>query len=153
MSKPKCCQKQTANEIKQAAELLRIIAEPNRLKILCVLKNSEECVCDIQKHIGLAQNLTSHHLKVLKQAGLIKAQKEDKIFLLEIKADPNDKIIQVLKQICHFGQFNIHDKRGKLINTIKVEPGSIVVIAERDFINKEISYPRFYNIFDTALII
>ncbi|RLF36072.1 MAG: hypothetical protein DRM99_03480 [Thermoplasmata archaeon] len=84
---------------------------------------------------------------------LIKAQKEDKIFLLEIKADPNDKIIQVLKQICHFGQFNIHDKRGKLINTIKVEPGSIVVIAERDFINKEISYPRFYNIFDTALII
>jgi len=76
MSKPKCCQKQTANEIKQAAELLRIIAEPNRLKILCVLKNSEECVCDIQKHIGLAQNLTSHHLKVLKQAGLIKAQKD-----------------------------------------------------------------------------
>ncbi len=76
MKKYKCCQNQTDASIQRTAELLRIIAEPNRLKILCVLKEGKQCVCNIQKNIRLPQNLTSHHLKVLKNAGLVKSQKQ-----------------------------------------------------------------------------
>ncbi len=71
-----CVSKKSIQEAEKTANLLGIIAEKNRLKILCVLKNGERCVCDIWQDIGIPQNLTSHHLKVLKNAGLINSRKE-----------------------------------------------------------------------------
>ncbi|MCX6737916.1 MAG: metalloregulator ArsR/SmtB family transcription factor [Candidatus Parcubacteria bacterium] len=75
--KYKCCKNTKSNkEISNAAGLLGIIAEENRLKILCVLKKGERCVCDIWQDLGIAENLASHHLKVLRKAGLIHSRKE-----------------------------------------------------------------------------
>ncbi len=75
--KPKCCSNQKAlTEITQTAELLKIIAEPNRLKILCALKNDELCVCEIWQDLDIPQNLASHHLKIMRDAGLLDSRKE-----------------------------------------------------------------------------
>lgn len=75
--KPKCCNnKKSLAEISQVAEFLKIISEENRLKILCLLKENEMCVCDIWQHLGLVQNLTSHHLKVLKNFELVSSRQE-----------------------------------------------------------------------------
>ncbi|MGQ9848187.1 MAG: ArsR/SmtB family transcription factor [Bacteroidales bacterium] len=57
-------------------EFLKVISEENRLKILCLLKNSEKCVWDIWQYLGLVQNLVSHHLKVLKDFGLVSSKQE-----------------------------------------------------------------------------
>lgn len=82
--KPKCCNtKQTIAELNKTVKYLKIIAEPNRLKILCFLNKGEKCVCEIWKFLDLPQNLTSHHLKVLKDAKLIKSKKQGlKIFYI-----------------------------------------------------------------------
>ena len=85
--------------------------------------------------------------------GIIRAQKEGKIFLMEIKCDPNSWVVQLLREISHFGRFNIHDEKGNLVNNFKVEPGSLAVVAQRKLIREKITYPYFYNIFDTALLI
>jgi ArsR family transcriptional regulator len=75
--KPKCCiNKNTLKEVGHTAELLKIVAEENRLKILCTLKAGERCVCDIWQDLDIPQNLASHHLKVLKDAGLINSRKD-----------------------------------------------------------------------------
>ncbi len=75
--KPKCFNsKKSLTEISQISEFLKIISEENRLKILCLLKENEMCVCDIWQYLGLAQNLTSHHLKVLKDFDLIFSKQE-----------------------------------------------------------------------------
>ena len=75
--KHKCCRNSKYNkEISKTANLLGIIAEENRLRILCVLKKGERCVCDIWQDLGINQNLASHHLKTLKEAGLIDSRKE-----------------------------------------------------------------------------
>lgn len=75
--KPKCCvNNKTLKEVSQTADLLKIIAEENRLKILCILKTGERCVCDIWQDLDIPQNLASHHLKVLKDAGLIDSCKD-----------------------------------------------------------------------------
>src|SRR5574344_1501225 len=59
-------------KIEEVTHFLKIIAEENRLKILCILnKEKEACVCSILKELNLSQNLTSHHLKVLKDFNLI----------------------------------------------------------------------------------
>lgn len=73
----KCCKdKEFIEEIAITADFLRVIAEDNRLKILCLLKKGEKCVCEIWQFLNLPQNLTSHHLKVLKDFGLLNSRKD-----------------------------------------------------------------------------
>ena len=57
-------------------EYLNALAEPNRLAILAFLKDGEKCACDIHPKIKLPQNLASHHLKVLKDLGLLKSRRD-----------------------------------------------------------------------------
>lgn len=75
--KPKCCSnKEFTVELKKTVDFLKIIAGENRLKILCLLKAGEKCVCEIWQFLDLPQNLTSHHLKALKDFGLVDDRKE-----------------------------------------------------------------------------
>ncbi len=54
-------------------DMLKAIAEENRLKIIKLLASDSMCVCDIQEKLQLPQNLVSHHIAVLKKAGLIES--------------------------------------------------------------------------------
>jgi ArsR family transcriptional regulator, arsenate/arsenite/antimonite-responsive transcriptional repressor len=74
---PKCCKnKGSAANLDKAVKFLRVVADGNRLKILCILRFGEKCVCDIWKFLDLPQNLISHHLKVLKDFGLVEDRKD-----------------------------------------------------------------------------
>lgn len=71
------CQNKKGNqELGETAEFLKVIAEKNRLKILCLLQKQDRCVCEMQEYFDLPQNLISHHLKVLRDFGLVSSQKE-----------------------------------------------------------------------------
>lgn len=75
--KPKCCQNpECIEKTRQNVELLKVVAEENRLRILCILKEGELCVCKIIEFLELSQSLVSHHLKILKDAGLIEDDKQ-----------------------------------------------------------------------------
>ena len=76
MKLPCCRNKESTKELASTVEFLKIIAEENRLKILCILRSGERCVCDIWQFLDLPQNLTSHHLKILRDFGLIESRKE-----------------------------------------------------------------------------
>jgi len=73
-----CCQndQQSKKDFQKVTDFLKIINEPNRLKILCFLRKQEQCVCDIWKSLNMPQNLTSHHLKTLKDFDLITSKQE-----------------------------------------------------------------------------
>ena len=66
-----CTTHKDLKEIADLASVLKIISEPNRLRILCLLKSGTKCVCEIQEALKLKQNLVSHHLGILRNAGLI----------------------------------------------------------------------------------
>jgi ArsR family transcriptional regulator len=75
--KYKCCSnKKDINNLTNLAGFLKIIAEENRLKILCLLRKGDKCVCEIWQQLNLSQNLTSSHLKVLRDAELIGYRKK-----------------------------------------------------------------------------
>lgn len=59
---------------KELVIFAKAISEPTRLRILNHLKK-ECCVGELWKRLGLPQNLTSHHLRVLRDAKLISAEK------------------------------------------------------------------------------
>ena len=89
--KPKCCiDKKSVANLSQTVKFLKIISEENRLKILCLLREKEKCVCDIWQYLDLAQNLTSHHLKVLRDFGLVSSRQEG----LKVIYSINKKVIK-----------------------------------------------------------
>ncbi len=75
--KYKCClDKKNINNLTNLAGFLKIIAEENRLKILCLLRTGDRCVCEIWQQLDLPQNLVSSHLKVLRDTKLIDFRKK-----------------------------------------------------------------------------
>ncbi len=58
------------------AAQFQALADPVRLQILTVLQEGSRCVCEIQSAIGpIAGNLLSYHLGILRNAGLVSAQR------------------------------------------------------------------------------
>lgn len=77
MIKNNCCNTKSAGkQLSELSKFLKVMAEPNRLKILCLLSSGIKCVCEMQEALSLRQNLVSHHLKVLKEHGLIDFEKK-----------------------------------------------------------------------------
>lgn len=60
----------------EVSELLRIMAHPERLMVLCQLTKGEVGVGMLQQGSALSQSAFSQHLTVLRKHGLIKARKE-----------------------------------------------------------------------------
>ena len=58
------------------SSLLKLVGENNRLRILCILRQGKHCVCQINEHVGVSQSLISHHLKDLRDKGIIKDSKK-----------------------------------------------------------------------------
>jgi DNA-binding transcriptional ArsR family regulator len=58
------------------AKIFNALSDPIRLEIIEFLRDGEKCVCEITPHLKLAQPLVSRHLKILKDAGLVKRRKK-----------------------------------------------------------------------------
>jgi ArsR family transcriptional regulator, arsenate/arsenite/antimonite-responsive transcriptional repressor len=52
--------------------LFRALGDETRLRILDLLTEGERCVCDLQSDLQLGQSLLSFHLRVLREAGLVR---------------------------------------------------------------------------------
>ncbi|MEO8283426.1 MAG: metalloregulator ArsR/SmtB family transcription factor [Pseudarthrobacter sp.] len=67
-----------AEEAKQKAMVFKALADPNRLRLLSIVKaetSGESCVCDLTGPLDLGQPTVSHHLKILVEAGLLHREK------------------------------------------------------------------------------
>jgi ArsR family transcriptional regulator len=63
-------------ELDALAGQFKALSDPTRLSIVNSLANREECcVCEFQ-HLGLSQPTISHHLKILREAGLIEVARK-----------------------------------------------------------------------------
>lgn len=58
------------------AELCRVLADETRMRIVMLLATQDEmCACDVEACFDLAQPTISHHMRVLRDAGLVSAEK------------------------------------------------------------------------------
>ena len=60
------------------ADFYKVFGDATRVKILCVLLESEMCVCDIAQLLGMTQSAISHQLQVLKKSKLVKYRRQGK---------------------------------------------------------------------------
>ncbi|GAC1408675.1 MAG: metalloregulator ArsR/SmtB family transcription factor [Chloroflexota bacterium] len=66
------------SQIDEVARRIKAVADPTRLRLLDLLSQQSEplCVCDITPQFSQNQPTISHHLKLLREAGLIHADKQ-----------------------------------------------------------------------------
>jgi ArsR family transcriptional regulator, arsenate/arsenite/antimonite-responsive transcriptional repressor len=58
------------------SDVLKALADPNRLRILNLLHDQTLCVCDLENILNLNQSNLSRHLARLRHAGLVAAEKK-----------------------------------------------------------------------------
>jgi len=64
------------NQNRFISTVFHSLADPIRLEIIFYLRDGEKCVCEIVPHLNLIQPLVSRHLKILKDAGVVRCRKD-----------------------------------------------------------------------------
>lgn len=62
--------------MRQFIRLMKVLSDPNRVKIIKMLQRRHMCVCELQAVLGVAQPTVSSHLKALEDAGIVESTKE-----------------------------------------------------------------------------
>ncbi len=88
--------KKNAEEV---AELLRVMAHPERLMVLCQLTQSEMGVGQLQQGSTLSQSAFSQHLTVLRKHGIIQARKESQQVFYRLADSRLTALIQSLQNV------------------------------------------------------
>ena len=69
------------------AEVLKVLAQPTRLKILELLRNGERCICEIVPAINGEQSNISKHISLMQKCHLITTRKDGVKVMVNVK-DP-----------------------------------------------------------------
>lgn len=74
----RCCARDSSevDDIGETYRFLRAVADPTRLKILCILRGGPKCVCEIAASVGISEKLASHHLRQLRTLGVLNERRE-----------------------------------------------------------------------------
>jgi ArsR family transcriptional regulator len=99
-----CCSPQTGEPLsaEEAAELARVfkaIADPVRLRLLSLIAShagGEACVCDLTGAFALTGPTISHHLKVLREAGLVDSERRGTWIYYRVQPDLLAQVSAVL---------------------------------------------------------
>lgn len=76
-----------AGVVERAAAGAQALADPTRLNVAAALAEADElCGCDLAWITGRSQKLVSHHLKVLRRAGLVEARRDGRIVHFSLTA-------------------------------------------------------------------
>jgi ArsR family transcriptional regulator len=62
--------------LQRAAEIIKLLGHPERLKIVEVLEDGEATVSEIQDAVGLPQAIVSQHLAKMRGAGIVSARRD-----------------------------------------------------------------------------
>ena len=94
--------------ISESVDLLKILGDTTRLSILQILKNDETSAAELENELDKSQSTISQHIKVLREADLIEADKDGRVNYYKVK---NAKVFKILARI---KSFIIKTKKEKL---------------------------------------
>ena len=63
-------------EPRRCSRLLKILADPDRLRIIQALRAGPLCVTDVAERLGLTLAMASHHLRILRTSGFVADDKQ-----------------------------------------------------------------------------
>ncbi len=103
----RCCPETAVyqGDLTAEATLFKALADPARVAILATLTRaaSEVCVCDFTAGLGLNQSTVSHHLKLLKDAGLVDSVRRGTWGYYSLAPDARDRLDAALAAVLPVG--------------------------------------------------
>src|SRR5215467_10531182 len=89
----------SSSNLTRAAALFHALSDETRLEILEKLRNGEQCVCELTDVLKAAQSRLSFHLRVLKDAGLIRDRPEGRWMYYSINPDAINELDEVVNTL------------------------------------------------------
>lgn len=83
----------------QACSLLKLLANEDRLMILCLLTQGEKNVSDIQALTGIAQPTLSQQLTVLREEGVVSTTREGKFIFYQLTCHEVVQVMQTMSRL------------------------------------------------------
>lgn len=83
----------------EAAELLKLLANDQRLIILCRLSDTEMSVSELGEHVSLAQSALSQHLAKLRAQGLVATRREGQNIYYRLANPMAQKLVGALCEL------------------------------------------------------
>lgn len=81
----------------RAAGRARALADPTRLTLAAALADGEElCVCDLAWVAERAENLVSHHMRVLRSEGLVASRRDGKLVMYSLTSSGRELLTSIL---------------------------------------------------------
>tara|TARA_Y100000588_G_C13917697_1_gene780087 strand:+ start:201 stop:509 length:309 start_codon:yes stop_codon:yes gene_type:complete len=83
----------------KAEQILKMVANQNRLMILCHLIHNEMSVSDLNKRVDLSQSALSQHLAKMRREGILSTRKEGQQVIYQIASNEVSTIMDTLYSI------------------------------------------------------
>jgi ArsR family transcriptional regulator, arsenate/arsenite/antimonite-responsive transcriptional repressor len=82
----------TSNRTERSIELFHALSDETRLEIVELLRGGERCVCELTDTLDAAQSRLSFHLRVLKDAGIVRDRKDGRWVHYELEPEAFEEI-------------------------------------------------------------
>jgi len=90
----------TRNEdIERAAQSMKAMAHPLRLKILCTLGGQEVSVQEIVELVGTSQSNISQHLAILRDKGILSSRKDANRVFYKVGDERTLRLIEMMREV------------------------------------------------------
>jgi ArsR family transcriptional regulator, arsenate/arsenite/antimonite-responsive transcriptional repressor len=80
--------------VKQLSKIFKALSDTNRLRILRMLHHRPLCVCEMREILQLAVSTVSAHLSILKEAGLIVDEKDNKWVNYSLNVNSKNPVVK-----------------------------------------------------------
>jgi ArsR family transcriptional regulator, arsenate/arsenite/antimonite-responsive transcriptional repressor len=93
--------------VSQASRFFKALGDEMRLRIVALLSHGELCVCHIEEALGLSQSNVSHHLSVLRNAGIVEPHRNGKWVYYRVSTQVDDVCREQLR--CLIASYQQYD--------------------------------------------
>lgn len=87
---------------KQSGNVLSVISNPFRIKILLAIGKGEACVCHLETLLKKRQSFISQHLMALRKAGILNTRREGKYIFYRLAAPETFDMIRIAGNLAGF---------------------------------------------------
>ena len=86
-------------DLEKSAKIFKAFSVAIRLEILDLLKNGEECACNLLEELDLTQSGLSYHMKILIESGIVTAREDGKWVYYTISEQGRQEIIEMFLEV------------------------------------------------------
>ena len=89
----------SAHRTERAVELFHALSDETRLQIIELLRKGERCVCELTDSLDAAQSRLSFHLRVLRDAGIVRDRKDGRWVYYELDGECFDEAENLVAEL------------------------------------------------------